>query len=50
MTGQAGGGLLEDTGTVAFTARYLRAGVAGRVTENSRFVRLDGRWSYLGPA
>ncbi|HEX8095126.1 YchJ family protein [Jatrophihabitans sp.] len=50
VTGQAGGGLLEDTGTVAFTARYLRAGVPGRLTENSRFVRQDGRWSYLGPA
>ncbi|HEX8767370.1 MAG TPA: YchJ family metal-binding protein [Jatrophihabitans sp.] len=50
VTGQTGGGLLDDTGTVAFTARYLRAGTPGRMTENSRFVRLDGRWSYLGPA
>jgi SEC-C motif-containing protein len=50
VTGQTGGGLLEDTGTVAFTARYLRAGVPGRLTENSRFVRLDGQWRYLGPA
>jgi SEC-C motif-containing protein len=49
VTGQTGGGLLEDTGTVAFTARYLRAGVPGRLTENSQFVRQDGRWSYLGP-
>lgn len=50
ITGQTGGGLLQDTGTVAFTARYLRAGTPGRVTENSRFVREDGRWRYLGPA
>lgn len=49
VTGHTGGGLLDDTGTVAFTARYLRAGVPGRVRENSRFVRLDGRWRYLGP-
>jgi SEC-C motif-containing protein len=50
VTGQTGGGLLESTGTVAFTARYLRAGVPGRLTENSRFAREDGRWVYLGPA
>ena len=50
VTGCTGGGLLDATGTVAFTARYLRAGVPGRVSENSRFVRLDGRWSYLGAA
>jgi SEC-C motif-containing protein len=50
VTGQTGGGLLEDTATVAFTARYLRAGVPGRLRENSRFVRRDGRWSYLAPA
>jgi len=50
VTGQTGGGLLEATATVAFIARYLRAGVAGKLTENSRFVRQDGRWSYLGPS
>ncbi|HST46205.1 YchJ family protein [Jatrophihabitans sp.] len=50
ITGHTAGGWLDETGTVAFTARYQRAGVPGRVRENSRFVRLDGRWSYLGPA
>jgi SEC-C motif-containing protein len=50
VTGQTGGGLLEGTATVAFTARYLRAGVPGKISENSRFVRVDGRWSYLGPS
>ena len=50
VTGQTGGGLLEATAAVAFTARYLRDGVAGRLSENSRFVRQDGRWSYLGPS
>jgi SEC-C motif domain protein len=50
VTGQTGGGLLEATGTVAFTARFLRAGVPGKLTENSRFVREDGRWSYFGPS
>lgn len=50
VTGHTRGGLLDDTGTVAFTARYLRAGVPGRVSENSRFVRLNGRWSYLAAA
>lgn len=50
VTGQTGGGLLEGTATVAFTARYLRAGVPGKISENSRFVRADGRWSYLGPS
>jgi SEC-C motif-containing protein len=49
ITGHTGGGLLEATATVAFVARYLRAGVPGTLTENSRFVRQDGRWSYLGP-
>lgn len=50
VTGRTGGGLFDDTGTVAFTARYLRDGVPGRLRENSRFVRLDGRWRYLAAA
>ncbi|HTZ44183.1 MAG TPA: YchJ family metal-binding protein [Jatrophihabitans sp.] len=49
VTGRTGGGLLEATGTVEFTARYRRDGVPGRLRENSRFARRDGRWCYLGP-
>lgn len=51
VTGRTGGGLLEQDGTVRFTARYRRAdGTSGQLRENSRFVREDGRWRYLGPA
>lgn len=65
ITGSTGGGLLEDRGTVEFTARWevspARSGArsaparssrgqGGRLRENSRFARVDGRWSYLGPA
>ncbi len=50
VTAHSGGGLLDATATVRFTARYLQEGVPGRVTENSRFVRHNGRWSYLGSA
>ena len=45
-----GGGLFEQTGTVEFRAHYARGGRTGVVEENSRFVREDGHWSYLGPA
>lgn len=51
VTGQVGGGLLDRDGTVEFTARFQRSdGTVGRVKENSRFVRVDGSWRYLGPA
>ena len=51
VTGRAGGGLLEQAGTVEFTARYRRPdGTPGRLRENSRFVRDGGGWRYLGPA
>ena len=51
VTGRSGGGLLEQDGTVEFTARYQRPdGTPGRLRENSRFVRDAGRWRYLGPA
>lgn len=50
ITGRTGGGLLEQDGTVEFTARFRRAdGSSGRVRENSRFVRKQGNWRYLGP-
>jgi SEC-C motif-containing protein len=51
ITGHTGGGLLEQAGTVEFTARYRRAdGSSGRVRETSRFVRDHGDWRYLGSA
>jgi SEC-C motif domain protein len=43
------GGLFDTTGTVRFRAVYVREGQRGVLDETSRFVRLDGRWSYLGP-
>ena len=46
VLGTTGGGLLEPEGTVAFRARYD----GGVVEEDSRFVRVAGRWAYTGPA
>ncbi|MGK5740463.1 YchJ family protein [Micromonospora sp. URMC 103] len=43
----AGGGLLDNAGTVAFRAHHRDAGGAGTLAERSRFVRVDGRWVYL---
>ena len=37
----------DKTGTVEFVARYKVGGKAGRLHENSRFVREDGRWHYV---
>jgi SEC-C motif-containing protein len=45
-----GGGLLEPTGTVEFRAHRTRGGRADVLHETSRFVREDGRWTYVGPA
>jgi len=43
------GGQPEDSeGTVEFVARYKTGGKATRLHENSRFVRSEGRWVYLG--
>ncbi len=46
-----GGGLLENTGTVEFTAHYraVQDGrtVRGEQHENSRFLKEGGRWFYL---
>lgn len=44
------GGLADTEGTVHFIARYRRHGRAGRLEEDSRFVRVDGRWYYLDGA
>lgn len=43
------GGLFDTAGTVKFRAVYARDGQRGVLAETSRFVRRDGRWSYLGP-
>ncbi len=45
----AGGGLFDATGTVRFRASYVHGGRRAVLAENSRFVRQDGQWSYLGP-
>jgi len=42
------GGLFDDTGTVQFRAIYVQDGKRGVHTETSRFLRSDGRWTYLG--
>lgn len=44
---EAVGGLLDQEGTVRFTARFERAGRPGALHERSRFARHDGRWTYL---
>jgi SEC-C motif domain protein len=43
------GGLFESAGTVRFRAVYAREGKRGVMDETSRFVREDGRWTYVGP-
>ena len=49
ITARTGGGLLDRDGTVGFTARFRNAdGTSGRLRETSRFVRVEGRWRYLG--
>lgn len=43
-----GGGLLHNDGTVEFRAHYrTAAGSRGMLHEVSRFVREDGKWTYL---
>jgi SEC-C motif-containing protein len=43
------GGLFDATGTVRFRAIYVQEGQRGVLAETSRFLRQDGRWTYLGP-
>lgn len=45
-----GGGFLHTDGNVEFRAHYVDGGVAGTMHEHSRFVRVDGRWTYLDAA
>jgi SEC-C motif-containing protein len=44
------GGLFDSAGTVRFRAVYVRDSKRCVMDENSRFVREDGRWTYVGPA
>jgi SEC-C motif-containing protein len=44
-----GGTLFDREGTVLFEAHYADRGRAGSMSENSRFVREDGEWLYVGP-
>lgn len=37
----------DEFGTVHFQARYKVNGKAGRLEENSRFQKIDGRWLYV---
>ena len=43
------GGPFDANGTVRFRAIYVQDGQRGVLAETSRFVRHDGRWTYLGP-
>ena len=49
ILGTTGGSLLHTEGTVEFRASYRIGGRADAVEENSRFLRTDGQWTYLGP-
>lgn len=42
-----GGGLLDSAGTVEFRAHRSHRGRDDVLHEHSRFVREDGRWSYV---
>jgi SEC-C motif-containing protein len=46
---RSGGGPFDTTGTVRFNAHYIDDGVAGIMQEDSRFVRDNGQWVYVGP-
>jgi SEC-C motif domain protein len=43
-----GGSLLHAEGTVDFCATYTQGGHEDSLHENSRFVRVDGAWLYVG--
>ena len=47
ILGTTGGTLFEAEGTVEFRAHHVVDGRAGAQHELSRFVREDGRWTYL---
>ena len=49
IVGTSGGSLLQNRGTVEFRAHYRVGRRDGELHENSEFVRVDGRWVYVGP-
>lgn len=49
ITDRAGGGPFDTVGTVAFRAHFTTGGRSAAQQENSRFVREDGDWRYVGP-
>ena len=49
VLGTRGGGPFDTEGTVEFRAHYRADGVPGSQHEVSRFLRVDGRWLYVGP-
>ncbi|MBO3747757.1 hypothetical protein J5X84_16890 [Streptosporangiaceae bacterium NEAU-GS5] len=49
ILGSTAGSPVHTQGTVRFRAHYLERGRAGVMEENSRFVRHQGAWVYLGP-
>jgi SEC-C motif-containing protein len=49
ILGQTGGALFDTEGTVLFEAHFVERGRPGVMRENSRFVREDNVWFYVGP-
>lgn len=47
ILGGTGGGPFHTEGTVEFRARFTEGGRASSLHENSRFVRVEGLWTYL---
>ena len=47
ILGRQRGGMLDRDGTVHFRARWVHSGERGTQEENSRFLRVDGRWLYV---
>lgn len=47
VLGTTQGGLFDQEGTVEFRALYTHRGRSESLHENSRFVREDGRWTYV---
>lgn len=45
---RTGGSPFHTEGTVEFRAHYTVDGQAGHQHEDSRFVRIDGAWTYVG--
>lgn len=50
VLGGTGGSAFHTEGTVEFRAHYRAGRTTGEQHEDSRFVREDGRWVYVGEA